>query len=119
CAPTADVAAAAAALRARSAAMVSADRRMAVDDARALYHADAVVMPAGAPPIAGRDAVREMYQGYFGSGMGKGFEASITHREVAASGDIGYEYGVNRFTLNTPDGEMLDVGKYLDRKRVV
>lgn len=113
CAPKVDVAAETAALRARSEAMVAAEQRMSVDDAIALYHADVVVLPAGAPPITGRDAVREMYQGYFGSGMVKGFEASITHLEVAASGDIGYEYGVNRFTLNTPAGEMLDVGKYL------
>lgn len=113
CAPKVDVAAETAALRARSEAMVAAEQRMAIDEALALYHPDAVILPSGAPSIRGRDAVREMYQGYFGSGMVKSFEASITHLEVAASGDIGYEYGVNRFTLNTPDGEMLDVGKYL------
>lgn len=113
CAPKIDVAAESAALRARSEAMVSAEQRMAVDEAVALYHPDAVVLPAGAPPITGRDAVRTMYQEYFASGMVKSFEASITHLEVAASGDIAYEYGVNRFTLNAPEGPMLDVGKYL------
>ncbi len=113
CAPKVDIAAETAALRARSEAMVSAEQRMAVDEAVAMYHQDAVVLPAGSPAISGRDAVREMYQGYFGSGAVKSFEASITKLEVAASGDIGYEYGVNRFTLNTPQGEMLDVGKYV------
>ena len=71
------------------------------------------MLPAGAAAIPGRDGVRAMYQEFFGSGMLKSFEASITHLEVAPSGDIGYEYGVNRFVLNTPDGEMPDVGKYL------
>lgn len=113
CAPAVDIAAETATFRARAEGIGDAEKRMAVDEALGFYHADAVVLPSGAPAIRGREAVRAMYQEYFASGMIKDFEASITHLEVAASGDIAYEYGVNRFTLNTPDGEMLDVGKYL------
>lgn len=113
CAPRVDLAAAEAELRARAEAVVDAERRMAADEAVAFYLEDAVVLPAGAPIIRGRDGVRAMYQEVMGSGMVKSFDATTTHLEVAPSGDIGYEYGVNRMTITTPDGDMLDVGKYL------
>lgn len=113
CAPQVDLEAAEAELRARAEAVVDAERRMAVDEAAAFYLEDAVVLGAGIPIIHGRDGVRAMYQEFMGSGMVKDFDATTTHLEVFASGDVGYEYGVNRMTLNTPDGEMLDVAKYL------
>lgn len=113
CAPTVDVAAETAALRARSEGVVAAENAQNIDAAVAFYAEDAIVQPAGAPLLSGRDAVRGMYTEVFGSGAVKAFEGTPTRIEVAASGDVGYEYGVNRLTLNTPDGEMLDVGKYL------
>lgn len=113
CAPRVDLAAETAALRARSEGVIAAEKSQNVDAAVAFYAADAIVLPAGAPLLSGRDAVRGMYTDVFGSGAVKAFESIPTQITVAASGDIGYEYGVNRFTLNTPGGEMLDVGKYL------
>lgn len=113
CAPEPDLEEAEAALRARSDAVMDAERRMAVDEAAAFYLEDAIMLPAGAPLLRGREAIRGMYQEFMGSGMVKSFDATITHLEVAPSGDVGYEYGVNRMTLATPDGDLLDVGKYL------
>lgn len=113
CAPSVDVAAETAALRARSEGVMAAESAMDINAALAFYAEDAVVLPSGAPLIRGKEGVRGMYDQYFGSGMIKSFSATITHLEVAPSGDIGYEYGVNRMVLNMPDGEMLDVGKYL------
>jgi ketosteroid isomerase-like protein len=113
CAPKVDIAAETAALRARSEGVIAAEMSQNVDAAVAFYAQDAIVLPAGAPLLSGRDAVRQMYAEVFGSGAVKAFESIPTVLEVAASGDIGYEYGVNRFTLNTPGGEMLDVGKYV------
>lgn len=113
CAPKVDIEAESAALRARSEALVAAEKRMAADEAAAFYHADAVVLPSGAATINGRDGVRAMYQEYFGSGMLKSFESTLTHLEVTPSGDVAYEYGSNRFILAGPEGDLLDVGKYL------
>lgn len=113
CAPRVDIEAETAALRARSEGVVAAEKSQNIDAAVAFYAEDAIVQPAGAPLLRGRDAVRAMYGDVFGSGAVKAFETIPTRLEVAASGDIGYEYGVNRFTLTTPDGDLLDVGKYL------
>lgn len=113
CAPKVDIAAETAALRARSEGVIAAEKSQNIDAAVAFYAQDAIVQPAGAPLLRGRDAVRGMYTEVFGSGAVKAFESIPTLVEVAASGDVGYEYGVNRFTLSTPAGDMLDVGKYL------
>lgn len=113
CEPGVDLAAEEAALRARIQGVVAAEARMASGDAVAFYHTDAIVLPSAAPMIRGRDNVRAMYQEFFDSGMLKGFESSVTQLEMAASGDLAYEYGINRFTLNLPSGEALDVGKYV------
>lgn len=113
CAPKVDVEAETAALRARSDALVAAEKRMAADEAVAFYETDAVVLPSGAAIINGRDGVRTLYQEYFGSGMLKSFESTVTQLEVTSSGDVAYEYGSNRFILAGPEGDLLDVGKYL------
>lgn len=113
CAPQVDIAAETAALRARSEGVIAAEMAQNADAAAAFYAEDAIVQPAGAPLLRGRDAVRSMYSDVFGSGAVKQFESIPTLIAVAASGDVGYEYGVNRFTLTTPAGDMLDVGKYL------
>lgn len=113
CAPRVDIEAETSALRARSEGVIAAEVAQNADAAVAFYAEDAIVQPAGGPQLRGRDAVRGMYSEVFGSGAVKQFESIPTLIEVAASGDIGYEYGVNRFTLTTPGGDMLDVGKYL------
>ena len=41
------------------------------------------------------------------------FEGTTTDLFVAASGDMAYEYGINRFIFETPDGPFEDYGKYL------
>lgn len=113
CAPKVDIEAETAALRARSEGVVAAEKAQDIEAAVAFYAEDAIVQPAGAPLLRGRDAIRGMYNDVFGSGAVKQFESIPTLIEVAAGGDVGYEYGVNRFTLTTPGGDMLDVGKYL------
>lgn len=114
CAPPAvDLAAAESSIRARSDSVIAAEKAQDAERASGFYHENAVILPAGAPVMNGRAAMREMYVGMFSSGMVKSFESGATKIEVAASGDLAYEYGFNRMTLNTPVGEMLDVGKYL------
>ena len=112
-APQIDVAAETEAVRARSEGVVAAESAFDVEGSLAYWAEDAIVHGAGAPQIQGIDAIRELYQQYFGSGLVKEFTGTTSHLEVSAGGDLGYEYGVNRFVLTGPEGDLLDVGKYL------
>ena len=38
---------------------------------------------------------------------------TTSHLEVSSADDLAYEYGINRMVLAGPDGDLLDVGKYL------
>lgn len=100
----------AAEVRARSKAVVAAE--MAFDWATAVtfYASDAIVQPANAPQIQGREAVLELYRTF--PKMIE-FEGTSTAIIPAASGDMAYEYGVNRFVFDTPNGQVKDLGKYL------
>jgi uncharacterized protein (TIGR02246 family) len=111
-APPVDLTAEADAIRARGAGIVSAEASQDAELSTSFYARDAISQPSGSPQVEGRDAIRELY-GHFFSGMLKDFESATTHIDVAASGDLAYEYGINRMVLNGPDGDLLDVGKYL------
>jgi ketosteroid isomerase-like protein len=112
-APQVDVVAEADAVRARGEGVVAAESAFDIDGALAFWAEDAIVQGAGAPQIQGIDAIRELYKLYFGSGQIKEFSGTTSYLEVSASGDLGYEYGVNRFVLTGPEGDLLDLGKYL------
>jgi ketosteroid isomerase-like protein len=62
--------------------------------------------------LVGRDAVAALYRQFFSGGM-KEIRGTPSHVEMATSGDLAYETGVNRIVLRTPNGDALDVGKYL------
>ena len=111
--PGVDVAAETAAVRARSQGVVAAETAQNAEGALAFWAQDAVVQPAGAPQIQGRDAIRALYNSFFGTGQLKHFEGTASQLEVSQGGDLAYEYGVNRMVLAGPKGDLLDVGKYL------
>jgi uncharacterized protein (TIGR02246 family) len=111
-APQVDVTAEVEAIRARSAGLVAAEVAQDAALSTSFYAPDAISQPAGSPQLQGRDAIHELY-GHFFSGMLKDFEGITTHIDVAASGDLAWEYGSNHMVLNGPDGDLLDVGKYL------
>ena len=112
-APQVDVEAEAAAVRARSEAVVRAEAAMNAEEAAAFWAEDAIAQPAGSPQLQGRAAILDLYREFFGSGMLKEFSGTTSGIEVAESGDLAYEYGVNRMVLAGPDGDLLDTGKYL------
>lgn len=111
--PRVDVAAETAAVRARSEAVVAAEKAQDTEAALAFWAADAVVQPAGSPQIQGHEAIRALYNSFFGTGQLKEFEGTTSHLEVSDAGDLAYEYGVNRMILTGPEGDFLDLGKYL------
>ncbi len=112
-APQVDVAAETEAVRARSEGVVAAEAAFDVAEALAFWAEDAIAQGAEAPQIQGKEAIGELYRQYFESGMLKEFSGETSYLEVSAAGDLAYEYGVNRFVLAGPEGDLLDMGKYL------
>ena len=99
-------------IRARSEALVAAESRKDIEAALAFWGDDAVVHMEGAPPLVGKAAVRSTYQEFFASGFVE-FTATITDIEVARSGELAYETGVNNFTFVRGGQRVVDIGKYL------
>ncbi|UCC83869.1 MAG: nuclear transport factor 2 family protein [Gemmatimonadota bacterium] len=112
-APQVDVAAETEAVRARSDGVVAAEVAFDVAAVLAFWADDAIVQGAGVPQIQGKPAIGELYGQYFESGILKEFSGTRTHLEVSAAGDLAYEYGVNKFVMVGPEGDLLDIGKYL------
>jgi ketosteroid isomerase-like protein len=117
CAPAAppppDLAAVEAEVRTASQSLASAEAAKDIDAAMGYWAADAVVQPADAPQIQGTDAIRALYDQYFVQMPLQEFEGTTTAINVGSGGDMAWEYGVNRFVLNTPDGPQTVMGKYL------
>ena len=111
--PQVDVAAETEAVQTRSEGVVAAEAAFDVTEALTFWAEDAIAQGAGTPQIQGTEALNEMYRQYFESGMLKEFSGTTSHLEVSAAGDLAYEYGVNRFVLAGPEGDLLDMGKYL------
>ncbi len=110
-APTVDIEAETAAVRRRSEALVAAETAKDVEGSLAFLAKDAVAQPAGAPQLEGHHELRGMFEAVFAS-LAE-FGATTTRLEVSASGDMAYEYGVNRIVVAGEDGNLLDMGKYL------
>jgi ketosteroid isomerase-like protein len=110
--PAVDTAAEESAIRARSEAIVVAENGKQFTDAVAFYTDDAIVQSAGAPVAKGHAAIQKLYDDFAAMGF-DGLSATITDIEVAASGDLAYETGVNRITMRSPSGPVTDIGKYL------
>lgn len=99
-------------IRARSQALVAAESQKDVEAALAFWEEDAVVHMEGTPALIGKAGVRPVYEQFFASGF-VDFTATITDIEVARSGDLAYETGVNNFTFIRDGRRVVDVGKYL------
>lgn len=108
-----DVTAETEAVRARSNGLVSAEGALDAEGSLSFYAEDAIVQPDGAPQIQGRDAIDTLYRQFFEDSQLKEFYAKGSHITVSQSGDLAYEYGVNRTVLAGPEGDLVAVGKYL------
>lgn len=112
--PAPDLAAIEAEVRGASDALVAAEMAKDLEAALTFWAPDAVVHPANQPMVQGMDGIRGIYEWLFAESTGLvDFEGTPTAIHVAASGDLAWEYGVNRMLFETPDGPMTDVGKYL------
>lgn len=97
-------------VRARTEALVAAEEAFDWETAVTFFAPYVVVQPANAPQYQGREAHLEIYRTF---PTMLEFEGITTAIVPAASGDMAYEYGINRFVFDTPDGPVEDSGKYL------
>jgi len=100
-------------LRARSEAVVAAEAAQDIKGAVAFFADEAVIQSAGIPQVQGKEALSNLYRQFFEGGQVKDFSGTTTILEVSQSGDLAYEYGINRMVFADPKGDLLDMGKYL------
>lgn len=83
-----------------------------VENAMRFFAPDAVLMPAHTPAIAGRQPIREWFESWLPN---PDVSSSFAPEKivVAASGDLAYDRGTYEFSMETPEGRIRDVGKYL------
>jgi len=109
--PAVDLDAELAAVKARSDGIIAAEMAMDTEAALAFFAPDAFAQPQAGPQIQGTEGLRQMYDQFFS--QISALSLTATSYEVAASGDMAWEYGVNHITFAGPEGEFVDVGKYL------
>ena len=98
-------------VRARSKAVVHAEETRDYKKAVTFFLPDAVIQPPDAPQFQDQNKLLEMYETVLA--QTSEFEGTTTEIVPAASGDMAYEYGVNRFVFPTPEGPLEMFGKYL------
>jgi uncharacterized protein (TIGR02246 family) len=93
-----------AAIRAADARWLAAAQARDLEGSLSYWSDDAILMVAGAPPMAGKEAIRRYVVGAFAI---RDFSISwATDRVwVAKSGDIAYATGTTRISMTTPDGK--------------
>ncbi len=103
------------AIRAASAAFLAAYNS---GDANAVltHFADtAVVMPPNAPPLRGKDAIRQFVERGIAGAKANGITLTLeSGSDVGATGDLGWHSGA--YTVNKA-GAVIDNGKYLETWR--
>jgi ketosteroid isomerase-like protein len=100
-----------AAVRARSAEVAGLEAAGDYQSAITYFADDVIVQIADAPHFQGREPLLEIYETVFASTVD--FEGTTTDVVAASSADLAYEYGINRFVFETPDGPLEVMGKYL------
>ncbi len=106
-----DIATEEAAVLARSKALAAAEASKNTDSSLAFYAEDAINQTPGNPQIQDLATIRKAYDGTWASI--KSFQGTTSKITVSQSGDLAWEYGNNRVVIGTPNGDLLDIGKYL------
>ena len=106
-----------AALRAADETFVRASLKGDLETVVALYAEDAVLMPAGAPEVKGRDAIRKYYAADI-AGWKPGDSQVILESTQGVSGNLGWSSGRNRVTADgtTSTGKFLSVSRKVNGK---
>ena len=73
---------------------------------------DALLLAPGAPPVQGAKAVVETWKAW-GALPNVAVSFGATRVEVAASGDLAYDYGAYTFAFDSDQGPVNEIGKYI------
>jgi ketosteroid isomerase-like protein len=106
-----DIAAEEAAVRARTQALAAAEASKNTDASLAFFAEDAINQTPGNPQIQDLASMRKAYDGTWATI--KSFKGTTSKITVSKSGDLAWEYGINRVVIGTPKGDLLDMGKYI------
>jgi ketosteroid isomerase-like protein len=87
-----------------------------IDKIYGYYAPDAVSMPDNKPIFIGRDSIRRVLVSVLSdtTTIAESYSATIETVEVAASGDLAYVRGSERFSKKTPNGPVENVRKWID-----
>ena len=109
--PEIDISTEKATVTARGEALAAAEASRDIETVMSFWADDAIFQRHGSAQLRGKEEIREAMHGFFNTF--KEFEGTITHVEVAASGDLAYDYGVNRVLVQVDETETLAMGKYI------
>lgn len=79
----------------------------------ALYSADCVLMPPNAEMVKGQEGAKAAFGGMIDAGLTTGLDTMA----AVAAGNVGYHTGT--YWLQTPDGTIIDRGKYSEAWRKI
>lgn len=109
--PAVDIEAEREAIRVRGEGVVAAESAKDTEGALSFWAPDGIIQGHGMPQAQGHEELSALYAGFFGAV--EEFGSTTTRIEVASSGEMAWEYGINRAVMAGPDGSLLDMGKYL------
>ena len=113
CAVASDRAADEKAIRDLDTAWAQAAQSKDPDKASSFYADDASMLPAGGPMVTGIAQLRETWAHLMAT-PGYALEFAPTQIVVSKSGDMAYDIGTTKFTMNDANGKpQTDVGKYV------
>ena len=98
--------------------LLEAETRRDLEGAMVLFAEDAVLQPPDAPPVIGREAVREFYADWFGVPY-VGIYSDSDRVIVSASYDLAYLIGTSHMEMDTSAGGERFDGKYISLWRKV
>ena len=106
------------AIRAQDSRFSAAAARLDVVATAALYAPDATILPPGLPAVHGPDAIRTMLAGLF-TAPGLSITLRPQRIDIAAAGDLATDQGEVEVGMNTAEGPVIEVSKYLEVWRKV
>lgn len=107
-----------AAIRALDGRFGAAVGRLDVVAATALYAPDAAILPPGLPAVRGTENIRAMLAGLF-TAPGLSITLRPERIDIAAAGDLATDAGLVEVGMNTAQGPVIEVSKYLEVWRKV
>lgn len=106
------------AIRAQDSRFSASVAKLDVVATTALYAPDATILPPGLPAVHGTDAIRTMLAGLF-TAPGLSITLRPQRIDVAAAGDLATDQGEVEVGMNTAEGPIIEVSKYLEVWRKV